>query len=232
MSSHVIVSHATQLPSSLVSGRLDVDLSDASVAGTHLDSMDTNVAAMESWLEKNDAFNIIATDTIADTTTMRVQSIFGYDSVNNISRALECDSNGDLAVTNVTAETSLAAIDTLIQSLNSCSQTTYTITEQAANSSDLSTGIDVSDFKRVELVVESNVASAGDIVVGIEWSPDDTNWYFSPFNATLTNVTDAAGATQTVGFMSENARMKWVRVHVRNNGVTIPTSVIIVNLIC
>ena len=98
----------------------------------------------------------------------------------------------------------------------------------ATTSSDTSVSKDTSGYDSVGVIVES---SASDTKAGLEWSHDNSNWFFVEQASVVSSVSPAdSGTAQNCLYFKVGVLAKYVRVHVYNPDVATASVEVLSNL--
>lgn len=98
----------------------------------------------------------------------------------------------------------------------------------ATTSSDTTVSKDTAGYESIGVIVES---SASDTKAGLEWSHDNSNWFFVEQAQTVSSVSPAdSGTAQNSLYFKVGVLAKYVRVHVYNPDVATASVEVLVNL--
>ena len=130
-----------------------------------------------------------------------------------------------------TAANSLSVV--LSSDNNTVSMITATASSQdslsvATASSDTSVSKDTAGYERAGIIVKS---SASDTKAGLEWSHDNSTWFFVEQAQTVSSISPADGGTaQNSLYFKVGVLAKYFRVHVYNPDVATASVEVLVNL--
>ena len=98
----------------------------------------------------------------------------------------------------------------------------------ATTSSDTSVSKDTGGYDSIGVIVES---SASDTKASLEWSHNNSDWFFVESASTVASVSPAdSGTAQNTLYFKVGVLAKYVRVHVYNPNVASASVKVLVNL--